>query len=165
MNDDGLIDDGDATGNDLSRRDALRKAGVAAGIAWTAPVVTSFFSRAAAGTPPQATTTTTGPEPHPECIGATCTTFRPCSSGNPDCVCVTSSGGSGFCIPGSTLCASLTSCDAELNCPPESFCAVDTCCGNPVCIPFDLAQSCPTDTNGVNATAQRTPTGAGTVGG
>ena len=44
---------------DVSRRDALKKIGIGAGIAWSAPVVLSFYNAAGAatGTPDNSTTT------------------------------------------------------------------------------------------------------------
>jgi len=81
--------------------------------------------------------------PNPECQGAQCGTFIPCSSGNPDCVCVTTQSGTttgGLCVPGSTACAGLLPCDAATGagCPPDQLCAVNTCCGSPVCVPVSL---------------------------
>ena len=109
-----------------------------------------------------------GPPPHPECEGATCATFKSCSSSNPVCVCVTSCGGnSPFCTPGSTVCAGLVACGAGCTCPAGSTCAVNTCCGTPVCIPDSLSTQCPSGTG--TATATFTPFtafgGGPTVGG
>jgi hypothetical protein len=85
-----------------------------------------------------------GGGPNPECAGATCDTFVECSSGNPDCVCVTTEPGpGGLCIPGSTLCSTLTPCGPNFECPAGELCAVNTCCGIPVCAPISL--ECVTD--------------------
>ena len=62
----------------VARRDVLKRLGVAAGVAWAAPVLTTMRTPASAsalGTPnPQ------------QCAGATCVSFTPCST-NFDCVC------------------------------------------------------------------------------
>jgi hypothetical protein len=136
----------------ISRRSAIKRIGVVGAVAWSAPVLSSMSAPAFAqdGTP----------GPNPECEGATCTTFIQCSSGNPDCVCVSICPGGGLCVPGSTLCSSLLPCD-NCDCPDGQLCAVDTCCGIPVCIPISL--ECEAD--GAGTGAARTSSGAGTVGG
>jgi len=79
----------------------------------------------------------------PGCAGASCATFIPCSSGNPDCVCVTlQPSGAGLCVPGSTSCDIVGDCGPDFSCPAGSLCTVDTCCGRPVCVPVDLQQMC-----------------------
>jgi len=80
--------------------------------------------------------------PDPECSGQTCDTFVPCSDNNSDCVCASLVTGGGVCVPGSTPCASLVACEADLSCPPGSVCSVGTCCGDPVCIPLELHDLC-----------------------
>jgi hypothetical protein len=140
--------------NDLSRRRLLKRMGAGAAIAWSAPVLQSLVSPAFAqyGTPA------------PECQGATCATFIPCSSGNPDCVCVSTDEG-GFCIPGSTQCAGLPLCPGgtSAECPAGTVCAVGTCCGQPVCVALALTNACPRPEGNANAT--RESSGPGTVGG
>ena len=160
---------------DVSRRDALKKIGIGAGIAWSAPVVLSFYNAAGAatGTPDNSTTTTgeiTIPPSHPECTGATCETFGPCSSSNPDCVCVSTPDPSvALCVPGGTRCATLEACAPDFSCPPGFFCAIDSCCVTPVCVPLAIAGKCPPTepTNGARTsqTPVRVKTGAGTLGG
>lgn len=130
--------------------------GAAAGVVgvWAVPVVTGFTSPAhAAGS---------AGNPNPECKGANCSTFVPCSSVNPDCVCTTTSSGGGFCVPGSTQCAGLDNCVAG-SCPPGFLCAVDTCCGVPVCVATSL--QCPPSPAGAKASAARASSGKGTIGG
>ncbi|KAI7352497.1 hypothetical protein D0862_07397 [Hortaea werneckii] len=73
------------------------------------------------------------PGANPGCKGATCRTFKQCSS-DTDCVCVTSAEGPGYCVPGSTPCAN-PSCETSADCGTGMVCAVDTCCGRPVCAP------------------------------
>jgi len=90
--------------------------------------------------------------PNPECAGANCSTFIPCSSSNPDCVCGTTEAGGGFCVPGSTGCAGLTDCtNGQSDCAVDEVCLVGTCCGNNVCVPLDLNGSCPADTGAKNS--------------
>ncbi len=135
----------------LSRRDALRRFGIAAGVAWTAPVVMSLYSPAGAqtvGTPGPNTSTTAPPDL--ECVGTTCGAFEVCSHGLPDdesddCVCVTTADGLGLCTPGSLTCVGLEECGPGNSCPPGTTCALDTCCGTPVCIPLTVAGACPPD--------------------
>lgn len=149
---------GDETQDGVSRREALKRIGVA-GVVWTAPVTMSFFTAADAVSPP--------PVDHPECAGAVCDTFIPCSSTNGDCICVTSDS-SGFCVPGSTQCADLVACGpptSGFSCPAGSFCAFGTCCGSiPVCIPIALTAECPPDSGFAGRSAARVPV-AGTIGG
>ncbi|RMY43880.1 hypothetical protein D0865_10942 [Hortaea werneckii] len=67
------------------------------------------------------------------CKGAKCGTFKSCSS-DLDCICVTSAEGPGYCVPGSTRCSN-PSCQKSADCGTGMVCAVDTCCGRPVCGP------------------------------
>jgi hypothetical protein len=136
----------------LSRRRMLKRIGAGAAVAWSAPVLSSLRTPAFAQYPP----------PHEECRGAVCGSFLECSGPNPDCICVTTSQGTGTCTPGSTLCADLAICGTGGSCPPGTFCAVDTCCIDPVCIPIDLSAQCPA---GAASAGSRTSSGAGTVGG
>jgi hypothetical protein len=160
--------DGSTDGSDeqpgLSRRAALKRLGVAAGVAWSTPVVMSFFTPASAavGTPsPTTTSTTVVPV---ECIGGICGELIECSSENPDCVCVSTVDG-GLCIPGATECFGLPLCPDGV-CPAGSTCASDTCCGDPVCIPLDVADACRPAAFGFSGRGgTRVSTGPGTVGG
>lgn len=113
----------------LNRRELIVKSLQVGGAAYVAPMIL------ASATPAMAQIT------NPLCVGATCETFIECST-NPDCVCVTLSSGGGLCIPGSTLCASLTACGEGNTCPAGSLCAVNTCCVTPVCIPTALTEAC-----------------------
>ena len=112
------------------RRDALRRFGIAAGVAWTAPVVMSLYSPAGradgrhTGTEHDATTA----PPDLECVGTTCGAFEVCSHGEPDdesddCVCVTTADGLGLCTPGSLSCTGLEECGPGNSCPPGTTCA------------------------------------------
>ena len=159
---------GDGDNERIGRRDALKKLGVGAAIVWTAPAAMSFFSKAAAGSPPPTTTPTTLPPEIPVCTGATCQTFVPCTSQNPDCVCIRTPEG-GFCFPGSTSCGGLDACTPDNACPPGFLCAIDTCCGGPVCVPISLIQVCPPDDGptvaSLHGRRRRVSTGADTLGG
>ena len=136
----------------VGRRAVIKGAAAGAIGVWSVPVVSSFTSPAAAAG--------SGGNPNPECRGASCGNFLPCSS-NPDCVCTTTSTGGGFCVPGSTSCGSLTACDANGGCPAGSLCAVNTCCGTPVCVPTAL--TCPPSTDGAKAATRASV--PGTIGG
>lgn len=144
----------------VSRRTMLKRIGAAGAIAWVTPVVTSLNTPAFAQTQSR--------EEHPECVRATCSNFVPCSSSNTDCVCVSTDQG-GFCVPGSTTCASLQPCPSGLSseCSGGAVCASGTCCGEPVCVPVSLTANCPSGgEGGFRAFAATRPsTGAGTVGG
>src|SRR2546425_252827 len=115
----------------VSRRTMLKRIGAAGAVAWVAPVISSL------NTPAFAASLAT----HPECERATCDNFLPCSSANPDCVCVSSDQG-GFCVPGSTPCPDIT-CNTSADCASGSFCATGTCCGVGVCLPLALTGQCP----------------------
>jgi hypothetical protein len=79
--------------------------------------------------------------PDPECAGATCQTFIPCegnSCASPVCGTLSSDGttgnGGGVCVEGTTPCLGLSNC-FNGDCPVGSFCAIDSCCAVPVCVP------------------------------
>lgn len=78
--------------------------------------------------------------PNPECEGADCATFLPCNLPN-SCtspVCATTAEGGGLCVEGTTPCAGLVLCPGGTSdCPAGSICLVNTCCGDPVCVPPD----------------------------
>jgi hypothetical protein len=78
--------------------------------------------------------------PNPECIGSRCGNFVQCSSGNPDCACITLATGGGLCIPGSTECGIVGQCGPNFECPEGSVCVVNTCCPDAPnqCAPLSL---------------------------
>ena len=47
----------------------------------------------------------------------------------------------------------------------RAFCSVDSCCGDPVCVPVSLAAQCPPISAQQTASAARVHAGAGTFGG
>jgi hypothetical protein len=120
--------------NRVNRRELIKKTLQMSGAAYVAPMVL------AAAVPLSAQGS---PGPNPQCIGASCTTFIPCAT-NPNCVCITSSSGGGFCLDGTTSCAVIGPCGPApgFTCPAGSFCAVDTCCGQPICAPFSASAVC-----------------------
>jgi hypothetical protein len=77
--------------------------------------------------------------PSPQCAGETCSTFTSCDldgtcggSG----VCGSTSTGGGICVNGATPCAGLTLCPGgSSDCSGGQVCFVNSCCGNPVCVP------------------------------
>lgn len=79
-----------------------------------------------------------GGGPDPECQGASCGNFTACNLPNNclDPVCVTTYEGGGLCVEGATPCGGLLDCpNGTGDCPPGYICAVETCCGRPVCLP------------------------------
>ena len=102
---------------------------------------------------------------NPECRGADCATFTPCST-NSDCVCVDGGSAGGFCVPGSTSCGVVGPCGSDGSCPAGSFCAYNTCCGEPVCAPFVLTELCLLDLpGGASTQGIRESSGPGTFAG
>ncbi len=143
----------------MTRREMLTKSGKFGAAAMAVPLVASAFVPVAAAAASVVI--------HPECSGSACGSFTPCSSSNPDCVCVAlggPAGPGGICVPGSTSCGGLVGCNAtDLSCPTGSVCGINTCCGTPVCLPAGLTAACPTTAAPI--TAHRTSSGAGTIGG
>ncbi len=123
-----------------SRRELIKKAVKAGGVAYVAPMVLGSVVPAAA----QASA-----GPNPECAAATCATFVACNS-NSSCVCVSSSSGGGYCVLGSTSCSAIGPCGAapDYTCPSGAFCALNTCCSGPVCVAFTASTPCQTPASG-----------------
>ena len=109
----------------LDRRKLIKRAGiVTAGVAaWSTPMVTSLASSAhAAGSVP----TTCG---NPFVCG------DPIVFCNANCLCFKTETGSGRCTE-NALCAEVARCGpGNPPCPAGSTCSVETCCGDPVCLP------------------------------
>ena len=127
--DDEYTDDIEAHGS--SRRDALKKIGIGAGVVWATPVVMSLTTPAGAQVG--------SVRPDPRCAGATCGSFEACGTpsepnGLENCFCFATEHGEGFCIPDQS-CAAVDTCFDGV-CPPGFICAVDTCCGDPICMPL-----------------------------
>ena len=151
---------------DVSRRDALKKIGIGAGIAWSAPVVLSFYNAAGAatGTPESPTTPSTRTRrriPDVRRLDVR-SDVVPCSSTQPRLRLrrERSDPNSSFCVPGSTPCAIGPACAPDLTCPPGFFCAIDTCCGTNVCAPFSIARQLPARQPDGTVTSDVAPIGA-----
>ena len=70
------------------------------------------------------------------CAGGACGALPACAGGG-DCVCFTTTEGTGGCAHGSTRCAGLTSCSSSSQCPPGYGCLATTCCGTgSICAPL-----------------------------
>jgi len=142
----------------MTRREMLSKSGKFGAAAMATPLIASAFVPIAAAAASVVT--------HPECTGASCSTFIPCSSTNGDCVCAALGapyGPGGICVPGSTSCTVVGPCAADGTCSAGNVCVVNTCCVTPVCIPAALTAACPTTAAPI--TTHRTSSGAGTIGG
>ena len=136
----------------VNRRDLIKKSLQFGGAAYVAPMVMASVAKVSARQ---------SPGPNPECVGATCETFVPCAA-NASCICVRSSTGGGFCVDGGTSCSIIGPCGPapDFTCPAGSFCAVDTCCGTPICAPFSASTVCQT---GPAAAVRAPKTGSGTL--
>jgi hypothetical protein len=56
--------------------------------------------------------------------------------GNPQCWCIKTTEGTGFCADRIGLpCASLQACTSSSECPSNYQCTTSTCCATPVCMP------------------------------
>jgi hypothetical protein len=138
-----------------TRRTVIR---TGAKMAYAAPLVAASFKLSSTAVGAQQVSG----GPNPECAGSTCGSFTSCSSGNPDCVCASTNQG-GLCIPGSTNCENLQDC-VDGACPDGSLCAVNTCCGRPVCVSVDL-ECAGSGATGLRTSGARTSSGPGTIGG
>ena len=115
----------------VNRREMIKKAIQAGGVAYVAPMVLASATPASAQV---------SPGPSPQCLGANCGNFIPNCSTSPDCFCWTLSTGGGFCGQ-NFLCADFNNCGTGNTCPPGFVCAVDTCCDIPKCTP--VSSLCP----------------------
>jgi len=74
------------------------------------------------------------------CAGSACGSLPPCAPGG-DCLCFTSTEGSGACVHGATPCASVSRCTTTADCPSGTTCLTTSCCGSfgvcgPLCNPI-----------------------------
>jgi hypothetical protein len=128
----GAIDIEDRIADSPTRRTVV-KTGVK--LAYVTPIVAASFKLREAS----AQEVMSPGNPNPECRGATCGNFIPCGPGG-GCVCFSTSSGGGFCATGSNPCAELVTCPGgQGDCPPDTICIVDSCCGEPVCQPLVFA--------------------------
>jgi len=81
---------------------------------------------------PTTTTTLTPTETAPVCSLGTCLTgFELCGD---ICGCATTAEGTGFCAQDAG-CAESPDCITTEDCPNDSMCIVNACCGTPKCLP------------------------------
>ncbi len=125
--------------NDISRRQAIKWAGYSVlgatlssmGFAETAEALTRRQRRRCrkhGGTPLE--------KGNCHCA-ASCgqgSTFFSCLN-NPNCFCVKTTEGTGFCANQAVSCANLTVCSSSSQCQQGQKCVVGTCCNTPVCAP------------------------------
>lgn len=118
--------DKDESPQGISRRSALKRIGVAAGIAWTAPIVTSIRTPAFAGSAP--TSACSGK-------GFSCGDPSICGTGSNFlvCFCVRNAAGAPVCA-NDMYCEDVVACSADVDCPSGWICTADSCCGS-VCLP------------------------------
>jgi hypothetical protein len=81
--------------------------------------------------------TTTCPQ---SCAGSSCGSLPGCAPGG-DCVCFTSTEGTGACVHGNTPCSSVPRCSTTADCPAGFACLTTSCCGpigvcGPLCSPI-----------------------------
>jgi Group XII secretory phospholipase A2 precursor (PLA2G12) len=74
------------------------------------------------------------------CAGSSCGSLPACAPGG-DCVCFTSTEGTGACVHGNTPCAGIQHCSTSADCPSGSACLFTSCCGSfgvcgPLCNPI-----------------------------
>jgi hypothetical protein len=70
------------------------------------------------------------------CTGARCATyFNSRCNDNPNCFCLTTAEGGGFCYDNRTFGTCTQPCSSTQECPSGSICVVDTCCGS-TCLPI-----------------------------
>lgn len=124
--------------DDVSRRQMLKRLAVGGGVVWATPVITSFASPAAAGTPIPTTTTTEQP------VACGCILAGPGQSGTvfpcgdvAGCHCFTLDTGEQICIPGRVACGQ------PCPCGPDEVCVVDSCCptGQATCVPRERVEN------------------------
>lgn len=87
------------------------------------------------------------------CAGSACGSLPACAPGG-DCVCFTSTEGSGACVHGATPCSSVPRCTTTADCPSGYACLTTSCCGSfgvcgPLCNPIlPSAQALPAQVAG-----------------
>lgn len=136
MSDKLILDGDDDAGRRASRREVLKKLGIGAGVAWTAPVATGFLTQAAAaGTPAPTTTDTTLPPPICDCSGNPCgtTPLNYCDAIS-GCLCATTNSGACQCFIPICVAPGAGPCTMDDDCP-SGYACVRECCGPPTCAP------------------------------
>jgi hypothetical protein len=77
------------------------------------------------------------------CAGSSCGSLPACAGGA-DCVCFTSTEGTGACVHGATPCSAVQTCRTTADCPAGTACLTTSCCGSqgvcgPLCNPVGPA--------------------------
>lgn len=113
-----------------TRRDLIKKAGVGAAVVWTAPMVMSLGSVAAAASP--------GGVACSDCrnAGVPCDVAHFCGPQGSEfsCFCFVKADGSGNCCTDAfNFCSDRTVCGPGNTCPPGYTC-IATCCAENVCV-------------------------------
>ena len=54
---------------------------------------------------------------------------------NPNCFCMQTTEGTGFCGTGGGECDAIGTCSSSRQCPAGTKCVINVCCGTPVCTP------------------------------
>jgi hypothetical protein len=93
------------------------------------------------------------------CAGSVCGSLPPCSGGA-DCVCFTSTEGTGACVHGSTPCSAVSRCTTTADCPAGTACLTTSCCGSfgvcgPLCNPIVPGSRAPSFANASGPTLGR----------
>jgi hypothetical protein len=116
----------------ISRRQALKWAGF--GVLGAALSTLGFADTAEAINPGKCVRRFEGtPLERGECnCGVMCPGDDPPCGGDPGCVCLQEPSGRGFCGKHSDC---TPRCRTSRDCPKGSRCAVNTCCGKPICLP------------------------------
>lgn len=98
------------------------------------------------------------------CAGSSCGSLPACAPGG-DCVCFTSTEGTGACVHGATPCSSVPRCTTTADCPSGYACLTTSCCGpfgvcGPLCNPLVPAPSVSPSSASRSSSAARARQGA-----
>ena len=116
----------------ISRREVIRKAGIAGAAAWAAPMLTTATASAATSKKKCSSGGACGQQPV-LCKG---------SIDNPQCICTPDVGGKNRCFGCLDLkCGAFPVCAENSDCPKGSKCTPG-CCKKPVCVPL-CGKACP----------------------
>jgi hypothetical protein len=127
--DDDVQDQDDAQFGGMSRRSLLKTAGVAAAVAWAAPVVMSGGTPAGASVFSKSCLKTgkVGSISCGTCFGGN---NQPACGTSGTCFCFTDLKGCCWCGE-DIFCSSATPCTTQSNCPAGSKCVPASCCSSP----------------------------------